>query len=63
MGTNRQASDVWFNAMTSAEPLPARDEYQFMISMHAAILGMQNSFLLAKEGTLDPEFRERSQQR
>jgi hypothetical protein len=58
MGTNRQASDVWFNAMTSSEPLADRDEFQFMMSMHVAILGMQNSFLLTREGTLDPEFRE-----
>ena len=58
MGTNRQASDIWFNAMTSEEPLPARDEFQFMMSMHTAMLGMQNSYLLAKEGTLDDEFRE-----
>ena len=26
--------------------------------MHAVILGMQNSYLLSEEGTLDPEFRE-----
>ncbi|MEJ6703397.1 MAG: hypothetical protein ACKVKL_06055 [Pseudomonadales bacterium] len=58
MGRNRQASDIWYNAMTSAEPLPARDEFQFMMSMHTAILGMQNSYLLSKEGTLDEEFRE-----
>ena len=58
MGRNRQASDAWFNAMTSPEPLPAHDEFQFLMSMHAAILGMQNSYLLSKEGTLDDEFRE-----
>lgn len=58
MGRNRRASDIWYNAMTSAEPLPARDEFQFMMSMHTAILGMQNSYLLSKEGTLDEEFRE-----
>ena len=58
MGRNRQASDIWYNAMTSAEPLPARDEFQFMMSMQTAILGMQNSYLLSKEGTLDEEFRE-----
>jgi hypothetical protein len=58
MGRNRQASDAWFNAMTSPEPLPAHDEFQFLMSMHAAILGMQNSYLLSKEGTLDEEFRE-----
>lgn len=58
MGRNRQASDIWYDAMTSAEPLPAKDEFQFMMSMHTAILGMQNSYLLSKEGTLDAEFRE-----
>jgi hypothetical protein len=58
MGRNRQASDVWLNAMRSPEPLPANEEFQFLMSMHAAILGMQNSYLLSKEGTLDAEFRE-----
>jgi hypothetical protein len=58
MGTNRQAGDVWFNAMRSPDPLPAQDEFQFLMSMHAAILGMQNCYLLSKEGTLDAEFRE-----
>ena len=58
MGTNRQASDIWFNAMTSPNPLEAHDEFQFMMSMHAVLLGMQNSYLLSREGTLDEEFRE-----
>jgi hypothetical protein len=58
MGSNRQSSDVWFNAMRSPEPLSAHDEFQFLMSMHAVILGMQNSYLLSKEGTLDAEFRE-----
>jgi hypothetical protein len=58
MGRNRQASDIWFNSMKSPEPLSANDEFQFLMSMHTAILGMQNSYLLSKEGTLDTEFRE-----
>lgn len=58
MGSNRQASDIWFNAMTSPEPLSTHDEFQFMMSMHAVLLGMQNSYLLSQEGTLDAEFRE-----
>lgn len=58
MGSNRNASDLWFNAMTSPEPLPTHDEFQFMMMMHAVMLGMQNSFLLAQEGTIDAEFRE-----
>jgi hypothetical protein len=56
MGSNRQASDIWFNAMRSPEPLPAHDEFQFLMSMHSVILGMQNSYLLTMEGTLDAEF-------
>lgn len=58
MGSNREASDLWFNAMTSPEPLPTHDEFQFMMMMHAVLLGMQNSYLLAQEGTIDKEFRE-----
>ena len=58
MGSNREASDLWFNAMTSEEPLPTHDEFQFMMMMHAVLLGMQNSYLLSLEGTIDAEFRE-----
>ena len=56
MGSNRQASDIWFNAMTSPNPLEAHDEFQFMMMTHACLLGMQNSYLLTREGTLDEEF-------
>jgi hypothetical protein len=58
MGSNRQASELWFNAMTAAKPLSTHDEFQFMMMMHAAMLGVQNSYLLNKEGTLDAEIRE-----
>ena len=49
---------MWLNAMTSPEPLSTHDEFQFMMSMHAVLLGMQNSYFLSQEGTLDAEFRE-----
>lgn len=58
MGSNRQSSDMWFDAMTSPEPLATHDEFQFMMMMHAVLLGMQNSYLLSREGTIDVEFRE-----
>ena len=58
MGSNRQASDLWFNAMTSADPLPVNDEFQFMMMMHACMLGFQNSYLLVEEGTLDADYRD-----
>ena len=58
LGSNRQASDLWLDAMRSPEPLSMHDEFQFLMSMHAVFLGFQNSYLLSKEGTLDPEIRE-----
>jgi hypothetical protein len=53
IGSNRQASDVFLHSITSAEPLSVEDEYQYLMSAHAIFLGMQNSYLLAQEGTLD----------
>ncbi len=58
MGSNRQASDVWLNAMTSSDPLSTHDEFQFMMMMHAIIYAMQNSYLLTQEGTLDADYRD-----
>ncbi len=58
MGSNRQTSELWFNAMTTPKPLSTHDEFQFMMMMHAAMLGIQNSYFLSQEGTLDPEIRE-----
>jgi hypothetical protein len=58
MGSNRQASDLWFNSMTSPAPLPTNDEFQFMMMMHAVMLGFQHSYLLVEEGTLDADYRD-----
>ena len=57
MGSNRQASDLWFNALTSSDALSTHDEFQIMM-MHAVFIGMQNSYLLTQEGTLDSEYRD-----
>jgi hypothetical protein len=57
MGSNRQTSELWLNAMRSPEPLSTHDEFQFLMLMHAVFLGFQNSYLLSQEGTLDPEIR------
>ncbi len=58
MGSNRQASEVWFNALTSSEPLSTQDEFQFMMMFHAVFYALQNSYLLTQEGTLDAEYRD-----
>ncbi len=58
MGSNRQASEVWFNALTSSDPLSTHDEFQFMFMMHAVFYALQNSYLLTQEGTLDADYRD-----
>ena len=58
IGSNRQASDLWFNSMTGAEPISTNDEFQFLMMHHAVMLGFQNSYLLSKEGTLDADYRD-----
>ena len=58
IGSNRQASDLWFDSMTSPEPLSVNEEFQFMMFHHAAMLGFQNSYLLSEEGTLDADYRD-----
>jgi hypothetical protein len=54
IGSNRQTSDVWINAIRNTDGLSIEDEFQYLMMTHAAFLGFQNSFLLAEEGALDP---------
>ena len=58
IGGNRQASDLWFNSMTSSDPLSTNDEFQFMMLHHSVMLSFQNSYLLVEEGTLDADYRD-----
>ena len=55
ISNNRQASELWLDGLLSSEPLARDDEFQFQMTVHAAFLGFQNSFLLAQEGSLDTE--------
>ena len=58
IGSNEQTSNLWWEAITSDVALSNEKEFQFLMMTHAAFLAFQNSFLLAKEGTIDPELRE-----
>ena len=55
LSNNRQMSEVWLDGLLSTEPLETDDEYQFTLTTHAAFLAFQNSYLLAREGSLDEE--------
>jgi len=54
-GSNRQASDLWLNAMRSPEPLAMHDEFQFLMSMHSVFPGFQNSDLLSGKARWTPK--------
>ena len=58
IGSNQQASELWYGAMTSEAVRSNQEEFQFLMMTHAAFLGFQNSYLLAEEGTIDAELRE-----
>ena len=54
VGSNRQMSDLFINSMRGTGELSVEDEFQYLMMQHAGFLGLQNSFLMSEEGTLDP---------
>jgi hypothetical protein len=58
IGTDQQSSELFYEALTSEEPLSNHEEFQFLMMFHAVFLALQNSYLLAEEGTIDVELRE-----
>ncbi|MDH3788052.1 MAG: hypothetical protein OES53_05760 [Xanthomonadales bacterium] len=58
VGSDQQTSEIFYRALTSKEALSDAEEFQFMMMFHGVFLSFQNSYLLAKEGTIDVELRE-----
>ncbi|HET6564657.1 MAG TPA: hypothetical protein VFG52_04525 [Xanthomonadales bacterium] len=58
IGADQQTSELFYRALTSEEALSNAEEFQFLMMLHGAFLAFQNSYLLAEEGTIDPELRE-----
>lgn len=58
LGTNQQASALFYRGLMSGEALPAAEEFQFLMTFHAVFLAFQNSYWLTEEGTLDAELLE-----
>ncbi len=55
IGSDAQTSKIFYDGLTSKEPLQTYDEYQFLMIFHGAFLGFQNSYLIAAEGNIDVE--------
>ena len=58
VGSDQQTSELFYEALVSEKPLSNAQEFQFLMMLHGAFLAFQNSYLLAEEGTIDPELRE-----
>jgi len=55
LGADRETSSIMYRGLKSELALADEDEYQFLMMLHGAFLGFQNSYLLAEEGTIDEE--------
>lgn len=58
VGSNQQASALFYRALMSPDALPDEEEFQFLMMFHGVFLAFQNSYWLTEEGTLDPELLE-----
>ena len=55
VGADRETSSIMYRGLMSEQALTNEEEYQFLMMLHGAFLGFQNSYLLAEEGTIDEE--------
>ena len=53
VGSDRETSSTRYRGLMSEQALTDEEEYQFLMMLHGAFLGFQNSYLLVEEGTLD----------
>jgi len=58
LGTNEQASNLFWNFMADPTSLTQTERYQVIINLHGLWLTFQNSYYLVEEGTLDPRLQE-----
>lgn len=56
-GGNEQVSRVFYNGVKDPGSLTEEELFQFFMVTHAAILGFQNAFEMASEGTLDEDVK------
>ena len=57
VGSDHQTSSLLYRGLVSEEALPDAEDFQFLMMTHGFFLAVQNSYLLAQEGTIDEELR------
>lgn len=53
VGTSAEASATLWQFLADPDELDEKEKFQAVFLLHGVLLAMQNSFLLAREGTLD----------
>ncbi len=53
IGNSERSSGLFYNALADPEALTPEEWYQFVMITHGLLLAFQNSYYLAREGTLD----------
>lgn len=54
-GSDQHTSALLYRGLVSEQALPDDEEFQYLMMTHGFFLGVQNSYLLAQEGTIDEE--------
>ena len=57
IASSTEASGVWYRGMSNPSLLSEAEKVQFILLAHAAMMAFQNTYYLAKEGTLDVEMQ------
>jgi hypothetical protein len=58
VGTSAQASALFFNFMNAPDTLTPQERLQAVLIVHGVLVNFQTSFMLANEGTLDPQIKD-----
>ncbi len=58
IGSDKQTSELFYEALTSEKALSDQKEFQFLMMFHGVFLAFQNSYILAEEGTIDVDLRD-----
>jgi len=58
IGNNERASAMFFNFLADPDSVTAEEKFQAVMNLHGLFLSFQNSYYLAKEGTLERQIHE-----
>ena len=58
LGSNSESATLFLEGLKNPDSLPKRDQFQFVMMVHAAFLAFQRTYFLSHAGTLDVGLRD-----